>query len=291
MKHAVCIFLLLIIVAVWGWTFVVVKDAIDEFGVVSFLALRFVIAACCMAPFSVGKMTRTDAAVGAGIGVVLGAAYFFQTLGLSTTTVTNAGVITGLFVVFAPLTNWVVFRVKTDWVLWLAIAASCWGLIQLTGAMTGGMGRGDLFVLVCAVCFGLHIALLDRFAKHHSAVGLACGQIGTAALMFLIASLVFQPPRWPSPSIFFALVLTGVVATAAGFFIQTYVQQRLKAVETAIIIMMEPIFAALFGFLLAGDRLTLWQWAGAGLMVMAFFLTQLYPLIVSPRPAKPVSDD
>jgi len=286
MKHAVCIFLLLVIVTVWGWTFVVVKDAIVEFGVVPFLALRFVIATCCMAPFAAGNMTRSDAAVGAGIGVVLGTAYFFQTLGLSMTTATNAGVITGLFVVFAPLTNWAVFRVKTDRGLWLAIAVSCCGLMQLTGAMAGGMGRGDLFVLICAACFGLHIAFLDRFAKHHSAVGLACGQIGTAALMFLIASLAFQPPTWPSASILFALVLTGVVATAAGFFIQTYVQQRLTVVETAIIIMMEPIFAAFFGFLLAEDRLTPWQWSGAGLMVGAFFLTQLYPLVVLPRAAE-----
>src|SRR3712207_744152 len=94
--------LLVGVTAVWGWTFVVVQDAISSYGVLGFLALRFALASVALAPL-LPKMTRRTLLVGLGIGLVLGIGYLFQTLGLLHTTPTNSGLITGLFVVFAPL--------------------------------------------------------------------------------------------------------------------------------------------------------------------------------------------
>ena len=271
--------LLLAIVVIWGWTFVVVKDAVAVVGVLPFLAVRFAIGAACVAPFAARHGQRRSFITGAWIGTVLTAAYLLQTLGLHSSTATNTGLITGLFIVFAPLANRVLFGVPTSSLLWAAIAVSLCGLALLTGAGPQGLQPGDPLTLGCAACFGLHVALLDRYSKGHRAVTLAAGQLSTAAVVFACLWVIREPLAWPPADVWPALLLTGGIATAAAFFVQTYVQQRLSAVETGMIILTEPIFAAIFGQLLMGDRLSGPQVFGAVLMVAAVFATELIPLI------------
>jgi drug/metabolite transporter (DMT)-like permease len=101
----------------------------------------------------------------------------------------------------------------------------------------------------------------------------------SAAVVFLVVSPFTDPITWPTSEVWFALLVTALLATAAGFYVQTYVQQRLCAVEAAVIIVTEPLFAAFFGYLLVGDRLTWLQMLGGLLMVGALFLGQVYPLL------------
>jgi drug/metabolite transporter (DMT)-like permease len=269
--------LLLSIVAVWGWTFVVVKDAIDDYGVVPFLAVRFTIGLFCVGIFAVRRANWPTLRTGGLIGIVLAAAYLFQTFGLDLSTATNTGLITGLFIIFVPLANRLVFRVRTSRMLWGAIGVSLFGLVLLTtGAGAAGLKPGDPLTLGCAACFGLHIALLDRHSKHHRAGVLVLGQLVVATLLFWAVCLPTGMPGWPCAKVWFALLITGVIATAAGFYVQVFVQQRLSAVETAIIILTEPIFAAVFGYLLADERLTWTQICGAILMVAAVFAVEIH---------------
>jgi drug/metabolite transporter (DMT)-like permease len=269
--------LLLAIVAIWGWTFVVVKHAVDEFHVLPFLALRFTIGALCVGAFCLHRMNLSTGTVGGLIGVVLAAAYLFQTLGLAHSTPTNTGLITGLFIIFTPLANRLLFGVRTRVVLWLAIGVSLCGLALLTaGAGMSGIRTGDPLTLGCAVCFGLHVALLDRYSKQHRATVLVFAQLAAASLLFWIACSATDLPKWPSAQVWGALLITGVGATAVAFFVQTFVQQRLSAIETAMIILLEPIFAAVFGYWLHGDRLNALQIAGAVLMVAAVFAVEIH---------------
>jgi drug/metabolite transporter (DMT)-like permease len=272
--------LLLAIVIVWGWTFTVVKDAVAVYGVVPFLALRFAIGSACIGLFAVRNTELRSLRTGLWIGPVLAAAYLLQTFGLRHSTPTNTGLITGLFIVFAPLANRLLFGVRTRRVLWAAIAVSLCGLGLLTGAGPHGLQAGDPLTLGCAACFGLHVALLDRYSKGHRAVTLVLGQLVAATVLFAGAWAIQGPLEWPPAEVWPALLLTGGICTAAAYFVQTFVQQRLSAVETGLIILTEPIFAALFGWLLAGDRLTGLQILGAGLMVAAVFAAELYPLVV-----------
>ena len=264
MKRLGLSMLLLAIVVVWGWTFVVVKEAVADYGVVPFLAVRFAIGAGCVALFTAGRAEWRSFRTGAAIGLVLAAAYLLQTLGLDSSTATNTGLITGLFIVFAPLANRVLFGVPTSGLLWAAIAVSLGGLALLAG-------------------FGLHVALLDRYSKGHRAATLAAGQLTAAAVVFAGLWGLRGPLIWPPTSVWPALLLTGGIATAAAFFVQTFVQQRLSAVETGMIILTEPIFAAVFGQWLMGDRLTGWQVLGAVLMVAAVFAAELVPLVRNRR--------
>ena len=293
--------LLLAIVAVWGWAFALMKGPIETYGVVSFLAVRFIIGSITISLVAAhtgrmaGRTTWRTLKVGGSIGLVLAAAYLLQTFGLRHTTATNTGLITGLCVVFAPLANRILFGVRARLALWGAIGISIAGLVLLTGAARTGVALGDVLTLCGAACFGLHVALLDRHAKHHDAIVLAQGQLMAATAVFLVAwplvawlgvePVAWPPPGWGPGDVWPALLVTGLIATAAAFLVQTYVQQRLRAVQTATIIVTEPLFAALFAYLLVGDRLTGVQIAGGVLMVAALILSEVYPAVRKARQA------
>ena len=271
--------LLVGITAVWGWTFVVVQDAIALYGVLPFLAARFAIAAAALAPFSAPKVTKKMLAVGAGIGLVLALGYLFQTLGLLFTTATNSGLITGLFVVFAPLSDRLLFGTRFARLVLAAVALSLLGMALLAGGGPDGTNLGDLLTLLCAAALGLHIALLSRYAPGHDAGGLAFAQILAMALVFGLAWPVFEPVTWPPREVWVALLVTGLLASAGAFWAQTFVQQKIPAARTAVILTMEPVFAALFGYWLAEDRLVTVQILGASLILSALVAGEVLPVL------------
>jgi drug/metabolite transporter (DMT)-like permease len=261
-KRVLLVVLLVGVTAIWGWTFVVVRDATAAYGVVGFLAIRFAIAAAALGPICLKRVTWRTLRAGAAIGVAMAAGYLLQTFGLQYTTPTNSGLITGLFVVFAPISAKAFFRVRMDWTLLVSVVISLIGLVLLTGQMPGELRVGDFLTLGCAAAFGLHIALLSRYARGHDALVLALGQMLAAAVLFGAAWPFVEPMAQPSGQVWLSLLMV-VVASALAFYIQTLVQQHLSAAGTAIILTMEPVFAVLFGYWLAGDRLTAIQVAGA----------------------------
>jgi len=271
--------LLIGVTAIWGWTFTVVRDAIAVYGVLGFLAIRFTIASASLGIFSAKRLTRRTFAVGSGIGVVLAIGYLFQTWGLRYTTPTNSGLITGLFVVFAPIADRLLFGVRLNRIFWLPVGASVIGMALLTGRSPEALRVGDALTLGCAIAFGIHIALLSRYAKRHDASALALAQMLSTAILFLIAWPLFEPLVLPQSAVWFALFLTGIIASAAAFTVQTFVQQRLPAIRAAIILTMEPVFAGLFGYILAGDRLSPIQVVGAILILTALIVGEVYPMM------------
>ncbi|MGQ9631738.1 MAG: DMT family transporter [bacterium] len=271
--------LLVAVTAIWGWTFTVVRDAVSVYGVLGFLAIRFMVATGSLGIFSARRLTPGTLAVGGGIGVVLAIGYLLQTLGLRYTTPTNSGLITGLFVVFAPIADRFLFGVHPNRAFLVSVGASLTGMVLLTGRSPEELRIGDILTLGCAASFGVHIALLSRYAREHDAGALALAQMGSAAILFTIAWMLFEPLVWPQPMVWFAIFLTGIVASAAAFYIQTFVQQRLPAVRTAVILTMEPVFAAIFGYFLAGDRLSPIQILGALLILTALALGEVFPAL------------
>jgi len=295
MSHLTPTLLLIFITMVWGWSFTLVKNAISTHGALSFLVMRFVIASIVMGAISARKITRASLIDGTIIGLALVASYLTQTLGQRFTTVTNSGLITGLFVVFAPLANRALFGVRTKWGCWVAIGASLIGLALLTDAGNGSLNIGDLLTLVGAAFIGLYIALLDRFAKDHDTGALATVQIFVSTLVCLLAWVLarivetwflgsavaaradvpMDPLPWPMGSLWFALMITALISTSAGAYVQTYVQKRLSAIRVTVIVSLTPVFAALFGILLAGDNLTRIEATGAVMMISAVMAVEI----------------
>ena len=271
--------LLVCVTAVWGWTFVVVQEAIALYGVLPFLAIRFLLAGAALAPIYALRLTRRSLLVGGGIGVVLAAGYLFQTTGLLFTTPTNSGLITGLFVVFAPLADRIFFGARASRQVLLAVGLSLFGMVLLAGGGPEGANWGDLLTLLCATALGLHIALLSQYAAGHDAGGLTLAQILAMALLFVVVWPFFEPVSLPPPGVWVALLVTGLLASAGAFLVQTTVQQRIPAARTAIILTMEPVFAALFGYWLAGDRLVAVQILGAALILSALVIGEVLPVL------------
>jgi len=257
--------LLLAVTAVWGWTFVLVKDAVTQYPTLPFLQIRFALALVVMAVIVRRVPTRRELEVGAIIGTVLAAGYLTQTAGLTITSPGNAGLITGLFVVFTPLINRL-FGHPIRWWTWAATLVSLAGLVLLTGGPSG-MNLGDLLVLACAALFALHIVLLGRWSRGTSAAPLALVQMAMCTLLFSAGGTWSLRP--PSASVWFAIVITGLFASAFGFFIQTWAQAYISPNRTALVLASEPAWALVAAVVLAGQRFGLVQAAGAALVLAA----------------------
>lgn len=256
---------MLLVTAVWGWTFVLVKDAVTQYPTLPFLQIRFALALLVMAVLVRRLPTRRELRLGAIVGTVLAGGYLAQTAGLTTTSPGNAGLITGMFVVFTPLLNRI-FGAPIRWWTWVATAVSLVGLLLLTGGPSG-MGVGDLLVLACAALFALHIVLLGRWSPGLPAAPLAMVQMAACTLIFSAGGTWSLRP--PSGAVWFAIVITGVFASALAFYIQTWAQGFISPNRTALILATEPAWALAAAVILAGQRLGPVQGLGALLVLVA----------------------
>ena len=268
---------LVLVTAIWGLTFVQVKDAVELYPLFAFLAVRFAIAAAVLAPPArrpLRTLTRRGWVAGVGLGLLLAAGYALQTAGLERTTVSNAGFITGLYVVFTPLAAVALFRVRIAAIVWAGVALSTAGLGLLSG-VGGGDGLGDLLVLAGSAAFSLQIVLMERYAPRYDAVAFTFVEMLAAFAGFAVVAVALGQIELPRGwTVWGALLVTGVFASALGFLVQTWAQQRTSATRTALAFAMEPVWAAIFGFWLAGDRLGAVAWVGAVLIMAGIVVAE-----------------
>jgi drug/metabolite transporter (DMT)-like permease len=271
--------LLVLVTAIWGSTFVIVKHAVTRMPVMDFLAWRFAIAALVMVavrPRSVLSLDRHGRRAGVVLGLALGVGYIAQTFGLQHTPASISGFITGLFVVFTPLCAAVLLHKPIDRRTWLAVALATagLGLISLHGF---SIGSGEALTLLCALMFGLHIVGLGEWSSASDASGLAVVQLTTVAVMSIViaAPSSLSPP--PDAGVWGAVLLTAVAATALAFFIQTWAQAHLAPTRAAVVMTMEPVFAGIFGVAFGGDTLGPRIITGALLVLAAMYTVELGP--------------
>jgi drug/metabolite transporter (DMT)-like permease len=256
---------LLLITAVWGWTFVLAKGALQHYPTLPFLELRFILALLVLVALVRRLPTRRELRVGLIAGAVLAAGYWTQTVGLTMTSPANSGLITGLFVVFTPLIDRL-FGARLRWFTWIAVGAALTGTVMLVGG-PANIGLGDLLTVACAILYALHIVLLGKWSPGLRSAPLAMVQMGAGVLIFTgTGSWTLQPP---GPNVWFAIVVTGVFASALAFYIQTWAQQHLSASRTALILTTEPAWALLAAVVLAGQRFGPLQAAGAAVVLAA----------------------
>jgi drug/metabolite transporter (DMT)-like permease len=269
------------IAAVWGLTFTMVQDAIAILPTLAFLAYRFAGATLIVLAFfyrPLAALPREGWRAALVMGGFLTAGYIFQTLGLEHTSPSDAGFITGLFVVLTPVLGALVLHQRISGLAWGAAAVSAFGLYLLSGAGGDFSLRGDGLVFLAALCFAAHILATGRAANRFDVGALLVVQLGVAAFTCLALATATADLQAPHGSkVWSALVVTAAVASALGFFVQTYAQQHAPPARTALILASEPAFAGLFGYLLAGDRLSAVAWLGAGLIMAAIIAVELLP--------------
>jgi drug/metabolite transporter (DMT)-like permease len=268
---------LIAMTAVWGVTFVQVKDAVALYPLFAFLAVRFAIATLTLAvpgTRRVRSLGGAGAAAGALLGLLLAAGYALQTAGLERTTVSGTGFITGMYVVLTPLIALAFFRSRIAAATWIGVVLSTGGLALLSGVHAGS-AAGDLLVLAGAAVYSLQIVLMERFAPRYdplafTLVEMAAACVGLGAVALALGQ-VEVPRGW---TVWGALLVTGVFASALGFLVQTWAQRRVSATRTALAFTMEPVFAAIFGITLAGDRLGTAGWLGCCLIMAGILLAE-----------------
>lgn len=267
------------IAAVWGLTFTMVQDAVELLPVMAFLGYRFAWATALVAPVfwkRLRALPREGIRAGLLMGAFLTAGYILQTLGLQKTTASDAGFITGLFVVLTPVLGALFLGQRISRTAWVAAAVSALGLYLLSGAGGDFRLRGDGLVFLAALSFAAHILATGRAASRYDVGALLVVQLAVAAAVCLAGAAIAGDLEAPEGGkVWSALAVTAVVASALGFFVQTYAQQHAPPARTALILASEPAFAGLFGYLLAGDRLSALAWLGAGLIMSAIVAVEL----------------
>ncbi len=268
---------LVAITAVWGLTFVQVKDAVAIYPLFAFLAVRFAIASLVLAVPAAPRLRslgRGGTVAGIALGLLLAAGYALQTAGLERTTVSSAGFITGLYVVFTPLLALLLFRTRVAAVVWLGVGLALAGLALLSGVGAGDP-VGDALVLAGSAAYSLQIVLLERYAPRYDAIAFTQAEMlaafGGFAVVAVAAGQVEIPSGW---TVWGALLVTGIFASALGFLVQTWAQRRTSATRTALAFAMEPVFAGVFGFWLAGDRLGAVGWAGCAVIMAGIVVAE-----------------
>lgn len=276
-RRNVATLLLIALTAVWGSTFFLIRDLVVHVPPVDFLAVRFTLAAVIMLGVfwrPVRSLTRRQVLAGVGLGVLYGLAQILQTQGLASTSASASGFITGTYVVLTPVFTAVILRERVAATTWAAVGLATAGLALLS--LNGfSIGVGEAITLLAAAFYALHIVGLGRWSGHEIATGLSVVQMVVIAVICLVGALP-GGITMPSGAGQWASVLYMVVFASIGaLWIQTWAQAHMPATRAAIIMTMEPVFAAFFAVALGGEALTVRMLVGGALVVTAMYAVEL----------------
>jgi drug/metabolite transporter (DMT)-like permease len=285
--------LMLLTVAVWGSTFVLIKAALADASPAAFNLARMTLAFLVLAVAyhrSWRGIRPWHVAAGALVGLCLATGYQFQTIGLVYTTPSKSAFITGLVVVLVPLLSSIPgLRPRgarpPRWNAFVGAALAFLGILFLTAPAAAhsallpdlsSINIGDLLSFGCAIGFAFHCLALAHVSPRLDFRPLALLQVGWCAVFMAISLRMIERPHmlW-TPRIFIALAIAAVLATAAAFSIQSWAQSILPPTHTALILTLEPVFAWLTSFLVLGERLGLRPAGGALLILAGIALTEL----------------
>ena len=265
---------LLIVAVIWGLTFVLVKAALNDAPPFSFAALRFGLATLItflIVNKNIITSTKNEIIGGILCGFFLFLGYTFQNFGLMNTTATKSAFITSISVLIVPLLLIAMDIQKVSLQIWAAAVLATLGLYLLILPGGKGINIGDVLTFGCAISFALHIIAQDNYLKKKIRIlPFFCIQLVFVTLISFVHAQIFEPESviW-SNRLIKAIIITGVLATFISFLLMTWAQKILNPSETAIIFAMEPVAAALFAIVFAGEILGFWGWIGGGLVCLA----------------------
>ena len=286
--------LLLAVAAIWGFAFVMQSRSMDAIGPLWFVGFRFLIASLIALPLAIAESRKTDIALGPknvigfsmiGLALFLGSAV--QQFGLLTTTVTNSGFLTALYVVFVPILSLILLRKVPHWIIWPAALLALFGIFLLSGGKFEGFSTGDCLTIVCAGFFAVQLLLIGVLVGDSKRPMTLClFQFAISGVAGVLVASFFEPidlakvmTRWPE------IVFTGVFSSGFGFIGQVVGQRYTTAPQAAIFLCSESLFAALFGALLLGDSITVVGYIGCGLIFLALVAVEIVPELTKTQAA------
>ncbi|WP_284618790.1 DMT family transporter [Aquabacterium humicola] len=285
--------LLLLAALIWGSAFVGQALGMAGVGPLTFTGVRFLLGALVVLPLALREQQQLrrdghrtggrDLAWVGLLGALLCIGVVLQQIGLISTSVTNAGFLTALYVPLVPLLAWLLLRQLPHWSIWPASIGCLAGTWLMTGASLSALSPGDLWVLSSTIPWAFHVLLVGRIANRlRGAYTLACGQFLVCALLSGVLGLATEPISTEGlRTAAGAILYTGIVSVGIGFTLQVVGQRHAHPADAAIILSSETVFAAFFGALFMGDRLSASGFAGAALILACIVAIQIQPLLKS----------
>lgn len=284
--------LLLLAGAIWGAGFIAQSTAMQTLGPIWFIGLRFAVATLVALPFARWEKMRAGTAVSrrdmAGFvltGLALFAAASSQQVGLLTTTVTNSGFLTGLYVVFTPILTVLVLRRRPHWVIWPAAFLASVGIFLLSGGTLAALTVGDMLTILCAVLWSVQMICVGVFAgRSGRPLALSLTQFAVCGVLGCTFGALFEPISLAAitgalPEILYA----GLFSSGLAFMFQNVAQRYTTAPQAAIFLSSEALFAAFFGVLLLGETITTAGYIGCGIIFLAMLAVELVPELLRDR--------
>ncbi|NOJ97648.1 DMT family transporter [Corallococcus sp. CA049B] len=277
---------LVLLTLFWGMTFVLVKDALAFADPFTFLTLRFTLGALVMAALA-GRRMFTPGLVKKGLllAVLLFLSFALQTVGLIDTTPSRAAFLTGLNVLFVPLMSAVLLKRLPRWTTTAGVVLAAVGLYALTrpsqveASLDGGFRLGNWLSVGCAMTYAGHILLTERFAPGESVRGLVAVQLAGVAVLSALCLPFVERRLEPTPMLWSAVVVCGVLASALAIGVQTWGQARTTAVRAALIFALEPAFASAFSVAVGREVLGPQAWVGGALILLGVLFSELGPVV------------
>ena len=266
--------LLIFITIIWGATFIMVKDALNDAGPFAFGTIRFSLAGILTILIlnkNIFNLSKIELHAGLIAGFFLFGGYAFQNFGLIHTSASKSAFITSVSVLLVPVILYIFKIQKIKPKIWIAVLLATLGLYILLNPVGGDMNIGDILTFGCALCFAIHIIFQDYYIKKHVRVlHFFLIQTCTVAILSYTNSILFEPifAIW-SPRLINAILITGIAGTFIAILVMIWAQKILNPSQTAIIFTLEPVFAALFAFVFAGEILGIGGYIGGTLIVLA----------------------
>ena len=292
MSRPLAALLLLLCTMFWGFAFVAQKSAMGTMGPLSFAGVRYILGGLLVLPLALGEWKRRKVTLTRNNWLLIGVLCFaffmgswLQQAGLASTTATNAGFLTGLYVFFVPLIGLVFLRVRPHPIVYVGVPMALVGIYFLNGGGISAFNQGDWLIVLSAVFWAMHVLSLGHIAKE---TGLP---IFVSAISFLVAGVVALAIAVPTEAptlaqisgVWVQLAYAAVLSTAVGFTLQAVGQQYVPPANAAIILSAESLFAALGGAVVLGDRLPAVGYAGAALLFAAIVLVEAVPALLARR--------
>lgn len=277
-KSLFYILLLLLATISWGLTFPLINLSLQLISPVIFLFIRFLISSIILLPLVGIKKLRTRGGEVEGIiaGFLLFIGYYFQTVGLKFTTPADSGIITGLYVVIVPLLSYVYLKSKVSRIDWAAVLIAMIGLIILSDGVSGSSSveYGNILTVICAIGYALQIAYVSKHSSRIDSMKFTFYQMFTVAVFSLITIPTFTIYYdLLSPLVIFTLIFTAIFAGIMGYFLINRALIYVKPEKAGVVLVTEPIFAAIFSYILVDDQIGIYTIIGGAIMISAMFIS------------------
>lgn len=263
---------LVITTAIWGITFIMVKEALNDAPPYAFASWRFLIAGLCNLLFIAHQFksfTKIEIIGGLFCGILLHAGYAFQNYGLQLTSASKSAFITGTSILIVPFILWCFQKKSISIKTWLAVLIALIGLFLLINPTGDNFNLGDIITIGCSVAFAGHIVVQDKYIKKRVTIlRFFFVQLMTVTVLSYLSYLAIdtQPIIW-SERLITALLITGILATFIAIGIMVWAQRLLSPTQTAVIFALEPVFAAFYAWYAAGEILSTLSWLGGILII------------------------